>query len=176
MTIRSFEGHRPYIARSALVDDTALVVGDVEIGEDSSIWPLCVVRGDIHRIRIGKRTNIQDGTVIHVTHDSRFCPGGKPTLLGDDITVGHRVVLHACTIEGSSLIGMSAVVMDGAVVEPQVIVGADSVVSPGKVLESGYLDVGSPAKQIRPLTEREREFLEYSAQHYLRLKDRHRHA
>lgn len=174
MTIRNFEGHQPCIALSVLVDDTALVVGDVEIGEDSSIWPMCVLRGDIRRIRIGRRTNIQDGTVIHVTHDSRFCPGGKPTLLGDDITVGHRVVLHACTVEGPSLIGMSAVVMDGAVVRPRVIVGAGSVVSPGKVLESDHLYVGSPAKPVRPLTERELEFLEYSAQHYVRLKDRHR--
>ena len=173
MTVRNFENHEPRIGPSAYIDDTALVIGEVEIGEDASIWPLCVVRGDIQRISIGARTNLQDGTVIHVTHDSRFCPGGRPTILGDDITVGHRVVLHACKIENLCLIGMSAVIMDGVVVQPQVIVGAGSLVPPGKVLESGYLYVGSPVRQVRPLTERELEFLAYSAQHYVRLKNRH---
>lgn len=174
MTIRRFEDYEPRIAPSAYVDETALVIGDVDIGEDASIWPLCVLRGDIQSIRVGRRTNIQDGTVIHVTHDSRFCPGGQPTVLGDDITVGHRVVLHACTVESMSLIGMSAVVMDAAVVQSKVIVGAGSVVPPGKVLESGYLYVGSPVRQVRRLSERELEFLAYSAQNYVRLKDRHR--
>jgi len=173
MTIRSFEAHQPRIAASAFIDETAVVIGDVEIGEDTSIWPMCVVRGDIQHIRIGARTNIQDGTVIHVTHDSRFCPGGQPTLIGDEVTVGHNAMLHACTIEDLSLIGMNAVVMDGAIVRSRVIVGAGSVVSPGKVLESGFLYVGNPARQVRPLSERELEFLTYSAQNYVRLKDRH---
>jgi carbonic anhydrase/acetyltransferase-like protein (isoleucine patch superfamily) len=174
MPIRPFEQHVPRIHPSAYVDDTAVVIGDVEIGEDSSVWPLCVIRGDIQSIRIGARTSIQDGTIIHVTHDSRFCPGGQPTRIGNDVTVGHKVILHACTIEDYCLIGMGAIMMDQAVVQARVPLGAGSVVPPGKVLESGYLYVGSPVKQARPLNDRELEFLEYSAQNYRRLKERHR--
>ena len=174
MPIRSFEQHNPQIHPSAYVDDTALVIGAVEIGEDSSIWPMSVIRGDIQHIRIGARTSIQDGTIIHVTHDSRFCPGGQPTVIGNDVTVGHKVILHACTIEDYCLIGMGAIVMDKAVVQSRVTIGAGSVVPPGKVLESGYLYVGSPVRQVRPLNDRELEFLEYSAQNYRRLKERHR--
>lgn len=174
MTIRNFENQQPQIAASAYVDAAAVIVGDVEIGEDSSIWPLCVVRGDVQSITIGARTSIQDGTVIHVTHDGPFSPGGQATQIGDDVTVGHKALLHACTLENLCLIGMGVIVMDKAVVQSEVIVGAGSVVPPGKVLESGFLYVGSPAKRVRPLTEREREFLAYSAQHYVRLKERHR--
>lgn len=174
MSIRAFEEHQPLIAASAYVDESAVIIGDVEIGEDVSIWPLCVVRGDIQRIRIDSRTNIQDGTVIHVTHDSRFCPGGLPTVIGAEVTVGHKVMLHACTIEDLSLIGMNAVIMDGAIVQSRVMVGAGSVVPPGKILQAGHLYVGSPVKKIRPLNDRELEFLEYSSQNYVRLKNRHR--
>ncbi|HAO33755.1 MAG TPA: gamma carbonic anhydrase family protein [Candidatus Competibacter sp.] len=174
MPIRPFENHTPRIHPTAFVDDTAAIIGDVEIGEDSSIWPLCVVRGDVHRIRIGARTSIQDGSIIHVTHDSRFCPGGHATLIGNEVTVGHKAILHACTVEDDCLIGMGAIVMDQAVVQSWVTLGAGSVVPPGKVLESGYLYVGSPARRIRPLSEREREFLAYSSQNYQRLKERHR--
>jgi carbonic anhydrase/acetyltransferase-like protein (isoleucine patch superfamily) len=173
MPIRPFEQHAPRIHPTAHIDETAVVIGDVEVGEDSSIWPLCVVRGDIQSIRIGARTSIQDGTIVHVTHDSRFCPGGQPTLIGNDVTVGHKVILHACTVEDFCLIGMGAIVMDKAVVRSRVTVGAGSVVPSGKVLESGYLYLGSPVKQVRPLNPRELEFLEYSAQNYRRLKDRH---
>ena len=133
-----------------------------------------MIRGDIQSIRIGARTSIQDGTIVHVTHDSRFCPGGQPTLIGNDVTVGHKVILHACTVEDYCLIGMGAIVMDKAVVRTRVTVGAGSVVPSGKILESGFLYVGSPVKQVRPLSDRELEFLEYSAQNYRRLKDRHR--
>ena len=174
MPIHPFEGHAPRIHPTAFVDATAAVIGDVEIGEDSSIWPLCVLRGDVHHIRIGARTSIQDGSIIHVTHDSRFCPGGQPTRVGNEVTVGHKVILHACTIEDHCLIGMGAIVMDQAVVQAWVTLGAGSLVPPGKVLESGYLYVGSPARRIRPLSEREREFLAYSPRNYQRLKERHR--
>ena len=112
MAIRPFEQHPPQIHATVYVDDTALVIGDVEIGEDSSVWPMCVIRGDIQRIRIGARTSIQDGSVIHVTHDSRFCPGGQPTLLGNAVTVGRKRILHACTIEDYCLIGMGSIIMD----------------------------------------------------------------
>ncbi|MBK9951058.1 MAG: gamma carbonic anhydrase family protein [Candidatus Competibacteraceae bacterium] len=173
MSVRPFEQHVPRVHPTAFVDDTAVVIGDVDIGEHSSVWPLCVVRGDIQSIRIGARTSIQDGTIIHVTYDSRFCPGGQPTLVGNDVTVGHKTILHACTIEDYCLIGMGAIVMDKAVVQAWVTLGAGSVVPPGKVLDSGYLYVGSPAKRVRPLSERERDFLGYSPQNYQRLKDRH---
>jgi carbonic anhydrase/acetyltransferase-like protein (isoleucine patch superfamily) len=171
--IRAFEGHLPDVDPLAWVDETALVLGDVSIGADSSIWPMTVVRGDIHRIEIGARSNIQDGAVLHVTHDSRFVPGGRPLVVGDGVTVGHKVVLHACTIGDGCLIGMGSVVMDGAVVEAGVLLGAGSLVTPGKHLEGGYLWQGSPARRVRELTDQEREYLAYSAEHYVRLKNRH---
>ncbi len=173
MAVRSFEQQTPRIHPTAFVDPTAVVIGDVDIGEDSSVWPLCVIRGDVQRIRIGARTSIQDGSIVHVTHDSRFCPGGQPTVIGDGVTVGHKVILHACTIGDYCLIGMGAIIMDQAVVQARVIIGAGSVVPPGKVLESGRLYVGSPVQNIRPLQARELEFLEYSALNYQRLKERH---
>jgi carbonic anhydrase/acetyltransferase-like protein (isoleucine patch superfamily) len=154
--IRPFQGIQPSIASSAFVDDSAVIIGDVVIGEDSSIWPLAVIRGDVNSIRIGARTSIQDGSVIHATHDGPFTPGGASTSVGSDVTVGHKVILHACTIHDRVLVGMGVIVMDKAVVEPDVIIGAGSLVPPGKVLQSGYLYVGSPVRQVRLLTERER--------------------
>ncbi|WJW75603.1 gamma carbonic anhydrase family protein [Thiohalobacter sp. IOR34] len=174
MSIRDFDGHTPRIDASAFVDETALVIGDVEIGADSSLWPMVVARGDIHRIRIGARSNIQDGSVIHVTHDSDHVPGGHPVVIGDGVTVGHQVTLHGCTIEDDCLIGMGSLVLDGARIERGTLLGAGSLVSPGKVLEGGYLWLGRPAKRIRPLTAEERGYLGYSADHYVRLKERHR--
>lgn len=173
MSIRSFEQHTPHIHPSAYIDELALVIGDVEIGPDSSVWPMTVIRGDMQSIRIGARSSIQDGSVLHVTHASRFCRGGQPTLIGDDVTVGHKVILHACTVENLCLIGMGAIIMDKAVLHSRVIIGAGSVVPPGKVLESGFLYVGSPVKQIRALHQNELEFLEYSPQNYQRLKQRY---
>ncbi|VAX07538.1 Protein YrdA [hydrothermal vent metagenome] len=172
--IRTFEEMTPVIAEDVWVDDSAMVIGDVEIGSGSSIWPSVTVRGDIHRIRIGERTSIQDGSVVHVTHDSEFVPGGHATIIGSDITVGHNVILHGCEIQDKCLIGMGSIVLDGAVVQSQIIIGAGSLVPGGKVLESGYLYVGSPVKQIRQLTEKELAFFEYSAQSYQRLGQRHR--
>jgi carbonic anhydrase/acetyltransferase-like protein (isoleucine patch superfamily) len=171
--IRGFQGKSPRIAEDVWVDPTAVVIGDVEIGPGSSIWPLVVVRGDIHQIKIGSNTNIQDGSVVHVTHDSRFNPGGFPTIIGNNITVGHKVMLHGCTIGDNCLIGMSSVVMDGAVIESGVVLGAGSLVPGGKVLESGYLWVGSPVRRARQLNEREKEFLEYSPQNYARLAQKY---
>ncbi len=173
MTIRNFENFRPDIADSAFVDDAAVVTGNVVIGADSSVWPMCSVRGDIHSIRIGERTNIQDGSILHVTHDSEFAPGGNPLSIGNDVTVGHNAVVHACTVHDLCLIGMGAVLLDGAVIESEVMVGAGSLVPPKKVLDSGYLWLGSPVKKVRELTEKEKAFLRYSAQHYVDLKNRH---
>ena len=132
---------------------------------------MAVARGDVNKISIGARTNIQDGAVLHVTCDSEFIPGGKPLTVGDDVTVGHSAVLHACTIEDLCLIGMNATVLDGATIKSRCMVAAGSVVSPGKILESGYLYVGAPAKQARPLKEAEIAYLEFSAQHYVELKN-----
>lgn len=173
MALLAFEEWQPLLGQGVFVDDTAQVIGDVAIGDDSSIWPLCVVRGDIHRIRIGRRSSIQDASVIHVTHDSRFNPGGFPTVIGDDVTVGHKVMLHGCQIHDRVLVGMGAIVMDGAVVESEVIIGAGSLVPPGKRLHSGHLYVGSPVKQVRALSDEELEFFRYTASKYVQLKNRY---
>ena len=172
--IRSYNGIQPTVPDSAFVDDTALVLGEVTLGEDSSIWPMTVLRGDVNRIEVGPRSNIQDGTVVHVAHDGPFCPGGFPTVIGADVTVGHRAVIHACSVGDRVLVGMGAVIMDGARVGDDSIVGANALVPPGKELAGGYLYVGSPAKPARPLTERELEHLRYSAAHYVRLAASHR--
>jgi carbonic anhydrase/acetyltransferase-like protein (isoleucine patch superfamily) len=173
MAIRDFEKHTPKIAASAFIDEMAVVIGDVEIGEDVSVWPASVIRGDVNSIRIGAKTNIQDGSVLHVTHDSEYAPGGYPLLIGEGVTVGHKVILHACTIGDYCLVGMGSTVLDGAVLEDKVMLGANSLVSPGKVLESGYLYLGSPAQKVRKLKPGELAWLEYSAAHYVVLKNRY---
>lgn len=173
MTIRAFKKIQPQVAVSAFVDETALVLGDVVIGADASIWPMTAVRGDVNLIRIGERTNIQDGSVLHVTHTHPDVPGGFALHIGNDVTVGHKVVLHGCTVEDRVLIGMGAVVMDGAIVRSTVLLGAGSLVSPGKELESGFLYLGSPARKVRPLSEKELAWIDYSADHYVKLKNEH---
>lgn len=164
------------IDAEAWLDPLCLVIGDVHIGADSSVWPGAVIRGDIHRIRIGRETNIQDGCVLHISHDGPFMPGGSPLTVGDRVTVGHKAVLHGCEVHDDCLIGMGAIVMDKAVVESGVMVGAGSLVPPGKTLASGYLYTGSPARQARPLSEREKEYFAYSASYYAKLAQRHRRA
>lgn len=174
MPIRSFENRSPRISASAYVDPLALVLGEVEIGADASLWPQVVVRGDVHFIKIGDETNIQDGSVLHVSHDSPFAPGGFPLLVGRRVTVGHLAVLHGCTIEDDCLIGMGSIVMDGALIQSGAMVGAGSLVSPGATIEGGFLWLGRPARRVRPLTTDEQRYLNYSAEHYVRLKNRHR--
>lgn len=173
MNIRSFGDLHPNLGDRVFVDPTALVLGDVDIGQDSSVWPMAVVRGDTHSIKIGKRTSIQDGSVLHCTHASDFNPGGYPLTIGDECIVAHKVTLHGCSIGDHVLVGMGAIIMDGAVVESRVIIAAGSVVAPGKVLESGFLYRGSPARQARELSEKELNFFSYSAGNYVRLKDQH---
>jgi len=173
VTLRTYQNLTPALGERAFVDRSAVVIGDVEIGADSSIWPLTVIRGDMHRIRIGQRTSVQDGCVLHITHAGPFNPDGFPLLIGDDVTIAHKVMLHGCTVGSRILIGMGSIVMDGAVIEDEVIVGAGSLVPPGKVLESGFLYVGSPVKQARALTDKERAFFTYSAANYVKLKDLH---
>nr|WP_197976721.1 MULTISPECIES: gamma carbonic anhydrase family protein [unclassified Pseudomonas] len=173
VAIRTFQQHTPRLGERAFVDRSAVVIGDVEIGTDSSVWPLTVVRADMHRIRIGKRTSVQDASVLHITHAGPFNPDGFPLLIGDDVTIGHKVMLHGCTLGNRILVGMGSTVMDGAVVEDDVIIGAGSLVPPGKRLLSGFLYVGSPARQTRPLTDKERAFFTYTAGNYMKLKDQH---
>lgn len=174
MSIRSFKGHRPQIADTAYVDESAVVIGDVTIGEESSVWPMAVVRGDVNYIRIGERSNVQDGSVLHVTHDHTGAPGGFPLIIGNEVTVGHNVTLHGCTIGNRCLIGMGSTILDGATLEEGVLLAAGSLVPPGKTLEGGHLWLGSPVKKGRPLTDEEWNWFGYSAQHYSRLKDEHR--
>lgn len=174
MTIRHFEMHQPKIAPTTYVDCSAVVIGEVTIGEDSSIWPQAVIRGDINSITIGARCSIQDGSVVHVTHAGHYNPTGFSTCLGNDITVGHAVVLHGCQIESSCLIGMNSCLMDGVVVESHVIIGAGSLVTPGTVCESGFLWMGRPARKVRALTKEEREQIAYSSEYYVKLKQRYK--
>jgi len=171
--IRSYLEFTPNLGTRVFVDPSALVIGDVEIGEDSSIWPMVTIRGDMHRIRIGERTSIQDGSVLHITHAGPYNPDGFPLIIGNDVTVGHKALLHGCTVSDRVLVGMGAIVMDGAIIEEEVILAAGSIVPPGKVLESGFLYRGSPAKQARPLSDKERSFFSYTAQNYVKLKDQH---
>ena len=169
--IRSFRGQSPVLGQRVWVDPSAVVIGDVTLGDDSSVWPYTVIRGDMHRIRIGARCSIQDGSILHITHASAFNPEGFALTIGDEVTVGHKVTLHGCSLGSRILIGMGSIVMDGAVIEDEVILGAGSLVPPGKVLESGYLYVGSPAKPIRTLTAKEKSFFSYTASNYVALKD-----
>lgn len=171
--LRAFDGKTPELEAGAWVDQTALVIGDVVLGAEVSVWPMTVIRGDVNYIRIGARTNVQDGTIVHVAHAGGMNPEGFPTIVGEDVTIGHNAVVHACTIGDRCLIGMSATIMDGAVLEDEVIVGAGSMVPPGKHLRAGHLYIGSPAREKRPLTEDEKGFLRYSAAHYVELAARH---
>jgi len=170
-SIRSHRNKTPQIAETTYVDPNAVVIGDVKIGEDSSVWPLSVIRGDMHRIRIGCRTSIQDGSVLHITHAGPFNHNGWPLEIGDDCTIAHNVTLHGCTLGNRILVGMGAIIMDGAVIEDDVVIAAGSLVPPGKHLESGFLYTGSPARQTRPLKDKEMEFFIYSANNYVRLKN-----
>ncbi|HEY9033858.1 MAG TPA: gamma carbonic anhydrase family protein [Pseudomonadales bacterium] len=170
-SLRPFNGLQPQLGARVFVDRSAVVIGDVEIGDDSSIWPNTTVRGDMHRIRIGARTSIQDNSVCHITHAGPFNSDGWPLVIGDDCTIGHGVVVHGCTIGNRVLIGIGSIVMDGAIIDDDVVVGANSLVPPGKHLASGYLYTGSPARQVRPLSEREKQYFVYSASNYCRLKD-----
>jgi len=171
MNIRPYRNQFPRLGANVYIDPAAVVIGDVELGEDASLWPFTVARGDVNHIRIGARTNIQDGTVLHVTHDGPYTPGGFPLLIGADVTVGHGAILHACTIEDACLVGMHATVLDGVVVRKHAMIGAGAVVTPGKTVGEGELWVGNPARCVRKLTDSQIEQLYYSAKHYVRLKN-----
>ena len=170
--ILEFRGASPKLEQNAWIAEGATVIGDVKMGEDSSVWFGSVVRGDVHRIEIGKRSNIQDLSMVHVTHYTKSDKSdGNPTIIGDDVTVGHRVMLHGCTIEDACLIGMSATILDGAVIGKESIVGAGSLVTKNKVFPPRSLIMGIPAKVIRELNEAEIEELYNSAKRYVAFKN-----
>jgi len=167
MAVSRFEDHEPRLGRGAWVAPSADVIGDVELGEDASVWYGAVVRGDVMPIRIGARTNVQDLTVVHVTS------GAHPTTVGDDVTVGHRVILHGCTVEHHCLVGMGAILLDGVHVEPYCLIGAGALVTGGTHIPAGSLVLGSPARVVRPVTDADRRAFEASAAHYVELARRH---
>jgi carbonic anhydrase/acetyltransferase-like protein (isoleucine patch superfamily) len=171
VSIRQYQGKVPRIHPRAYIDPDAVVIGDVCIAQDASVWPCAVLRGDVGAIIIGPGTSIQDGSVLHMTHDGPYHPGGRDLIIGSGVTVAHKVVLHACTVGDYCLIGMGAVIMDDVVIGDQAIIGAGALVPPGKIIPPGTLWKGNPARQARELTEAEIEQLHYSADHYVRLKD-----
>ena len=172
MNIRPYRGISPTLGARTYIDPVASVIGDVVLGDDVSVWPFTVIRGDVNFVRIGDRTNLQDGTVVHVSHDGPHAKlGGFATRIGSDVTIGHKAIIHACTIEDAVLIGMGAIVLDGAVVKKHGFVGAGALIAPGKVVGEGELWLGNPGKKVRMLSDAEIEALTYSAQHYVRLKD-----
>jgi carbonic anhydrase/acetyltransferase-like protein (isoleucine patch superfamily) len=173
MSVRPFGNDLPVLGERVWVDPAAVVIGRVEIGDDASLWPMAVARGDVNFIRIGARSNVQDGSVLHVTHDGPFSPGGRPLVIGEEVTIGHRVMLHACAIGDRCLLGMSSTILDGAILEDEVFLGAGSLVPPGKRLAARSLYKGSPAQRVRTLSDEELAMLRYSAEHYVRLKDRY---
>ena len=174
MTIRAFEGIFPRIDATAFIDETALVIGRVSVGAESSLWPMVVARGDVNSISIGARTNIQDACVLHVTHDGPNLRGGAPLAVGDGVTVGHQAVLHGCTIGDHCLVGIGSTVLDRAEIPPYTIIGAGGLVPGGRRLEGGCLYVGAPVRRVRELTPEEHSMLEYSAAHYVKLMEQHR--
>jgi len=168
---RAYKNYSPKLADNIYIDESAVIVGNITIANDVSIWPLVAARGDVNTISIGARTNIQDSTVLHVTRKSDSNPHGEPLTIGEDVTVGHLCMLHGCTLGNRILVGMGAIIMDGAIVEDDVFIGAGTLVPPNKTLASGYLYVGNPAKQIRPLKGSEIAFLKQSALNYVELKN-----
>lgn len=169
MSIESYLGTTPKLGDDVFIHASATIIGDVELGDEVSIWPGVVIRGDVNSIRIGARTNVQDGSVLHVTHKSQRNPAGAPLTIGRDVTVGHAVILHGCRIADECLLGMGSLVMDHAVLQPRVLLGAGSLVPEGRVLESGWLYLGRPARQVRRLSEDELAYFAYQAGNYARL-------
>jgi len=169
--IQQFKQHCPHIAKGVYVHPSATIIGQVTIDENSSVWPGAVIRGDINFISIGKNTNIQDLSILHVNHRTKDDPEGSPLIIGDNVTIGHAVILHGCTIADECLIGMGSIVMDKVMIEKHVLLAAGSLVSSGALLESGHLYIGRPAKKVRALTEDEILSLQESAHSYVQGKD-----
>lgn len=171
MSTETYLNISPVMGDRVYLHASSQVIGDVKIGDDSSVWCNTVLRGDVNRIVVGRGTNIQDLTMGHVSHKTAQKPDGSPLIIGDYVTVGHSVVLHGCSIGNECLIGIGSIILDDVVVPDRVMIGAGSLVAPGKLLESGMLYIGRPAKAVRALTEAELAHFRYSAEHYMRLKD-----
>lgn len=171
--IRSFNGTRPSLGEGVMIDPSAVVIGDVVLGDDVSVWPQASIRGDMHRIRVGARSSVQDGCVLHITHAGPFNPAGWPLTIGSDVTIGHNATLHGCEVGDRVLVGMGATIMDGAAVGHDVVIAAGALVTPGKRLRSGYLYAGSPAREVRALSEKEMDYFCYSAANYVQLKNQY---
>ncbi|WP_066566147.1 gamma carbonic anhydrase family protein [Snodgrassella sp. CFCC 13594] len=171
--IRPYLTTMPSIGAGCYIDDMAVIIGDVALGENVSIWPFAVIRGDVNHIEIGRNSNVQDHCMLHVSHKSKTKPDGSPLHIGEDVTIGHHVTLHGCTIGNRVLVGINTVVLDDVVIDDDVMIGAGSLVPPRKHLHSGYLYVGSPVQPVRVLTEQEKAFLPYSAQHYVVVAQNH---
>ena len=173
LSIRSHRGISPNLGLRVYVDPAATVIGNVCLGDDVSVWPGAVLRGDMHSISVGARSNIQDNAVLHITHASDFNPAGWPLSIGEDVVVGHRAILHGCTLGNRILVGNGAIVNDGAVVEDEVIIGAGCMVPPGKTLASGFVYVGNPCKPLREISDKEKSFFSYSPANYVKLKNQY---
>ncbi len=173
MNLRSFNSQLPDLKHGVYIDSTALVIGQVTLNDDVSIWPMSVVRGDVNFIEIGEQTNIQDGCILHVTHVGPYTPEGGALRIGKRVTIGHGAILHACTIGDAVLIGMGSRILDNATMEPYSMLGAGSLLPPGKIVPSGELWVGNPAIKRRDLSNQEKSSLDYSAAHYVKLKNRY---
>ena len=171
--VRSFNGMTPAVGKGVYIDPMSAVIGDVVLADEVSVWPMTSIRGDLLQIRIGYGTNIQDGSVLHTSQDSEFCPGGAALGIGEKVTVGHKVLLHGCTVHNHVVVGMGAIVLDGAIVHDEVMIAAGAVVPPGKELASGYLYSGTPARQARPLKEKEKAFIYANAHSYIDCKNQH---
>ena len=171
MSLRAFNNISPQLGEKTYIDESAVIIGNVTLADDVSVWPTAVIRGDVSSVTIGAATNIQDGSILHVSHAGKYAPDEAPLKIGKGVTIGHRAVVHACTVGDYCLIGIGAIIMDNAILEDYVMLGAGALVPPGKVLQSGYLYIGSPAKKTRILSGSEKEFLEYSSAHYVLLKN-----
>ena len=169
--LRHYKGVYPTLGQRTYIDSTSVVCGDIHLGDDSSVWPFVAIRGDVNTVRIGQRTNVQDCSVLHVTRKSDNNPTGNPLVIGDDVTIGHKVMLHGCQLGSRILVGMGAIIMDGVIVQDDVFIGAGTLVPPNKILESGFLYVGNPMRKARPLNDGELAFLAKSAINYVELKD-----
>ena len=167
--IRPYLQHHPKIDSTCYIDDLSVIIGDVVLADNVSVWPFAVIRGDVNSIKIGRNSNVQDHCMLHVSHKNDSKPNGSPLVIGEDVTIGHHVTLHGCRIGNRVLVGINSIVLDDVVIEDDVMIGAGSLVPPRKVLESGYLYVGSPVQKVRPLTDKEKEFLPYSARHYVKV-------
>lgn len=172
--IRTYQGITPTLHPKCYIDNSAVIIGRVKVGENSSLWCNVVARGDVSDINIGNNTNVQDLTMLHVTHYNAGKSEESSLTIGDNVTIGHNCCIHACTIKNNVLVGMGSTLLDNCVIEPNVFIGAGSLVSPNKTLESGYLYFGNPLKKVRPLTPDEIQHIQYSADHYVKVMNQHK--